>query len=99
VEEELSRSKREAPANAKEILDYFLRNPQATDSLEGIARWRLLEERVHRNVEEINEALGWLVAEGYLLRELVRDSDTIFRLNVGKAAQAERLLAKSGGRE
>ena len=37
---------------AKEILSYFLRNPQAADNLEGVARWRLLEQTVHRSVEE-----------------------------------------------
>jgi hypothetical protein len=32
----------------KQIVSYFLRNPNAADTLEGIARWRLLEERIHQ---------------------------------------------------
>ncbi len=87
------------PTQAREILDYFLRNPQAADNLEGVARWRLMQEQVHRSVEEVDQALGWLVAEGLLLKESAEGSDAIFRLNVDKRAQAQRLLAKSGIRE
>jgi len=86
------------PKQAREILDYFLRNPQAADSLEGVARWRLLEGTIQRSVEEISQALGWLVAEGLLLRESAEGSDAIFRLNPRKAARAERFLGKSGTR-
>lgn len=88
-----------APEGAEEVLSYFLRNPQASDSLEGVARWRLMEEKIHRDVEEVDQALAWLVAEGFLVRESVRGSETIFRLNPRKATEAQRLLAKSGGRE
>lgn len=82
------------PAEAKDILRYFLRNPQAADSLEGMARWRMMEERVHRSVEEADRALGWLVAEGFLLKEFAEGSDSIFRLNTDKVAEAERFLAE-----
>jgi hypothetical protein len=61
------RSPETAPKQAKEVLSYFLRNPQAADTLEGVARWRLLDEPVHRSVEEINQALEWLVAQGFLV--------------------------------
>ena len=40
-----------------EILSYFLRNPLAADTLEGVARWRLLDEVVYRKVEETRAAL------------------------------------------
>lgn len=80
-------------SNAKEVLRYFVRNTHAADTLEGVARWRLTEERVHRTVEEINEVLDWLVAEGILLKESAQGSRAIFRLNPRKAAEAARLLA------
>jgi len=40
----------DASEPTKEILRYFLRHPQAADTLEGIVRWRLLEERVERTL-------------------------------------------------
>jgi len=83
------------PVRAREILSYFLHNPQAADSLEGVARWRLLEETVHRTVGEINEAIGWLVAHGFLLEESVAGSGPMFSLNHEQAAEAERILAGS----
>ena len=83
------------PVRAREILRYFLRNPQAADSLEGVARWRLREEAICRNVDEINEAIGWLVAFGFLVEESVGGTGPIFSLNHGRTAEAKRMLEES----
>jgi len=80
------------PKIAREVLDYFLRNPRVADSLEGVARWRLHDEPVHRSVEEISQALERLVAEGFLAAESGTGSGQIFRLNGKKAAEARTLL-------
>jgi hypothetical protein len=77
---------------AKQILAYFLRNPSAADSLEGIATWRLLEEAIHRNVYETEEALQWLVSHGYLLESVHAHSGRLFRLNAEKQIEAVSLL-------
>jgi hypothetical protein len=76
----------------KQILSYFVRNPSVADSLEGIARWRLLEEAVHRNVTETEEALRWLVKEGYLVETSHSHSGRLFQFNAQKQAEAESLL-------
>ena len=75
---------------AKQVLGYFVRNPQAIDNLEGIVRWRLLEERVHRTFQETESALAWLVQEGYLHEEVNPGGAPLYRLNT---TQAERALA------
>jgi hypothetical protein len=80
--------------NVKEVLGYFLRNPQAADTLEGVARWRLMDERIHGSVQETAEVLAWLVTEGFLLKASAEGSGPIFSLNTRKRAQAQRLLAK-----
>ena len=77
---------------AKDILTYFLRNPQAADSVEGVARWRLLGGRIHHSLEETKKALGWLVAKGLLLEISTAGSGPIIRLNVEKRAEAERFV-------
>jgi len=81
------------PEQAREVLAYFARNPQAADSLEGIARWRLLEETIRERVEEIERALSWLVAEGFLQQEAAAGAAPVFRLNRARAADAARLLS------
>jgi hypothetical protein len=83
---------RSAGPNAKQILAYFLRNPEAADSIEGIARWRLLEMIVQRTLTETEGAIRWLVNEGYLREKEVPGSQSIFFLNEEKAAEARRLL-------
>jgi hypothetical protein len=85
------RGRQGKPEVAKEILSYFLRHPNAADSLEGIAEWRILEEKVRRSVEETKKALDWLVRKGFLQEEehLARP---IFQLNSEKLAEMKRFL-------
>ncbi len=79
---------------ARDILNYFLRNPQMADTLEGIARWRLMSETIHRSVEETNEALEWLAEQGFLSRLPRTGAGVIFRLNPDKRDVAETFLAR-----
>jgi len=81
------------PQPARQILSYFVRNPSAADSLEGIARWRLLEEAIHRNIAETEESLRWLVKEGYLVEMTQMHSSRLFRLNPEKKKEAESVLS------
>ena len=62
------------------VLGYFLRHPQASDSVEGIARWRLLEETARIRLEETARAVEWLTSEGYLVEERAPGLDPVYRL-------------------
>jgi hypothetical protein len=84
---------------AKEILNYFVRNPRAADTVEGVARWRLLDQTIHRTVDETHQALEWLVAEGFLSRATTAGTGTIFSLNTERQAQARRFLESTPGGE
>jgi hypothetical protein len=84
------------PPPVRQILSYFVRNPGAADSLEGIARWRLLEESIHRSVQETERALSWLVKEGYLLAIPQLHASRLFQLNAVKQVEAESLLHYPG---
>jgi hypothetical protein len=81
------------PEIAKQILLYFVRNPQAADSLEGIARWRLLEERLSRTVKQTEEVVKWLVSEGYLQEIEPTGCTKLYRLDPRRQDQAVRFLA------
>lgn len=80
------------PRWVEETLEYFLRNPQAADSLEGLARWRLLTESVHRSVEQVDQALQWLVVRGFLVQAATRDVYPVFSLNLTNVEAARSLL-------
>ncbi len=84
----------EPPPKATEILEYFVRNPQAVDDLEDVARWRLLQERISRDIEEVQRALRWLVSQGFVSEESRVGSAPLFRLNQAQAARAERFVAQ-----
>jgi hypothetical protein len=80
----------------KQVLGYFVRNPKTADTLEGITRWRLLQERVQKSLRETEGAIVWLVEKGYLEEVLVAGGkEAIFRLNPERHSDALRLLSKS----
>ena len=78
----------------RHVLSYFIRHPQAVDSLEGIARWRLLDEAVHHAVNDTHEALNWLVAHGVLRQVGGPGLKAVFSLVPAKKEEAERLVAE-----
>jgi hypothetical protein len=79
---------------AKDILNYFLQHPETADNFLGIARWRLMQEAVHRSVGTTAEALRWLIAEGYLNRASTEGSEEIFQLNREKIREAQRFIGE-----
>jgi hypothetical protein len=79
---------------ARQVLRYFVRNPQAIDSLEGIAPWRLLDETIHQRVSAARDALQWLVEEGVLKEEARPGLRPVFSLDPEQMERAERLLAE-----
>jgi hypothetical protein len=81
------------PARVREILKHYLENPETADSLEGIAEWRLLEEIVQRRVADSEQALRWLVANGYLDRSAGGAAPPVYRLNLERRSDAERFVA------
>jgi hypothetical protein len=82
-------------AMAREILRYFVRNPQAADSLEGVARWRLMDEVIRRKLDETQAALEWLVVEGYLNTSVSPGGTVTFSLNPTPAKDIQQFLAGS----
>lgn len=82
---------------AKDILEYFLRNPQAADDLEGVARWRLMSQAIYRDLQETSAALEYLVGRGLLTR-VSRPGAAFFRLQAEQRAGAEAFLAGDAGK-
>jgi len=76
----------------KRILRYFVHNPTAADSLEGVARWRLLEEQIQNSVLQTDAALTWLVSQGFLQEVKPAGAVALFRLDPKRRADAIRFL-------
>ena len=74
------------------MLAYFTRNPQAADTVEGIARWRLLDQLVHRTVSETQQAIERLVRDGFLEELSAPGLRRAFRLRPEKAEEARRMV-------
>ncbi len=77
-------------------LSYFVRNPEAADSLEGVARWRLLDEVIRRKLDETEAALIWLAAQGFLMSSAASRGTRTFRINPTRIADARRFIAAAG---
>ena len=54
---------------AREIEQYLAAHPQAIDSLEGIATWWVLRQRICTEVGLVRAALGQLMAAGVVAAE------------------------------
>ena len=55
------------PQIAHEILAYLAEHPEAEDTLDGIVRWWLLEQKIKYQTNMVREAIAELVGEGLLL--------------------------------
>ena len=93
----MTKTKRVRKATVEEeILGYFLRNPAGTDTLEGIASWRLFDERIYRSIEETDRAVNALVSQGFLIKDRPSaHSKCLFRLDLKKRAEAEQYFKQT----
>jgi hypothetical protein len=66
---------------AQEILNYLQAHPHAGDSLEGIARWWVMCQRLSDSVEEVQHALEELKARGNVVEYLTSDGRTMYSLH------------------
>ncbi len=81
---------------ARHVLAYFVRNATAADNVEGVARWRLLEERVHSTLQTTESALSWLVSQGFLEQMTTAGGNHVFRMNPKRMDDARVFLAQGG---
>jgi DNA-binding transcriptional regulator PaaX len=71
----------EENAVAGEILSYLANHPQASDTLEGIVEWWLLQQKIEYQEKVVRDALTELVERGFLVKEVTKDSRIRYRAN------------------
>jgi hypothetical protein len=77
---------------ADEVLAYLVQHPQARDTIEGIAEWWLLEQRIRTAVVEVEAALRDLVGQDFLIMRQCRDGRMYYGLNRAKVREIRRHL-------
>jgi hypothetical protein len=73
-----NKEKREA---CQHILGYLLDNPDASDTLDGIMEWWLLNQKIRFETRIVLQAVTKLVADGLIVEQRRPDSQTIYRIN------------------
>ena len=66
---------------AAEIMAYLHRRPMASDSLDGITHWWLVEQAVVKNKKLVEQALAHLAHEGKVVKRVSSDSEAIYSLD------------------
>jgi hypothetical protein len=74
------------------ILDYLSRNPNAQDTLLGIAEWWLPQEQIKANLTILNEVLMELVRKGLIVRSKGKDAQVHYRVNKRKLGEIGEML-------
>jgi hypothetical protein len=82
---------------AQSILAYLTERQDAQDTLEGIAEWWLLEQKISSRTAEVREALSELVASELIVERKTGDAQTYYRLNRRKVDAIAVALKQSDG--
>jgi hypothetical protein len=80
---------------ARDILRFYLRNPQAADSVEGLARWRLLDEKIYSTLDKVTRAVSWLVSQELLVKEPTSPFTSVFRFNESERQKSESFVQRA----
>jgi hypothetical protein len=74
------------------VLQYFLHNRNAADDLEGVLRFRLLDEVISEQLESVRVAIEWLVRQDLLTARPMPGRDAIYALNQSQVERALKTL-------
>lgn len=66
------------PPAAEALLAYWGTNPDAMDSVQGIAQWWLAGSAGRLSMPEIEQALNVLVARGLVVRRTLADGTEVY---------------------
>lgn len=77
---------------AYDILAYLFKNPEAQDTLEGIAGWWLSETTVKPVMADVAEALAELVDRGLVIARSGNNSQTFYKVSRHRMEEISALL-------
>ena len=65
---------------SSKILRYLEKHPKAGDTLEGIAFWWLQQQLIEEVVDEVEEALDFLVKKGVIEANISQAGLTVYKI-------------------
>lgn len=86
-------------AAAREILSYLVEHPDAKDTTEGIMNWWLSKGDTEREKGEVQEAIDFLVAKGWLVMREIADSRKIYGVERERLGEIKEFLAGPDSKE
>ncbi len=72
---------RKQKGTSRMILQYLQSNPDAGDTLEGIAKWWLEFQMIESSVSEVADVLEGLIRRGTIRMHTVSDGTTFYKVN------------------
>jgi hypothetical protein len=66
---------------SQEILDYLREHPGSGDTLEGVSKWWVMQQRVSECVENVSQALKQLGQEGFVHERIMADGRVVYFAN------------------
>ena len=79
------------------ILAYLAENPDAQDTLAGIADWWLLERQIKTQTATVKKALAELVSGELVLERKGEDSQVHYRINSRRLKEIKAMLKQNSG--
>ena len=79
---------------SRRILRYLADHPEASDTVEGIAQWWLLEQEIREQKARVERSLAELTAQGWLLSMEAGESRVRYRLNPARVEDVRAALAE-----
>lgn len=89
---EMGGARRTVEETARQILRYLTRQPEAEDTLEGIARWWLQRERIERTVDEVGQSLQLLLSHDLIVEERGMGRNASYRMNPAKRREIGKYI-------
>jgi len=67
---------------ANEILNYMELHPNSVDSIDGIAKWWLKRQRYEEALNNVQLAVGLLLAEGKMKKTIINEGRVIYSARI-----------------
>ena len=100
MNQKIRKRKRASPAPsgaAQKILGYLAQHPKASDSLEGILHWWMIDQVILQDEQVVRLALNDLVEAGYVVSDRGVDHRAHFSVNMDRLEEIRELIGWQRG--